>query len=350
MSAVSACSWSAGGLRGPVRRPVRLAQRGGSGSTWRPLAPWERNKTLTALAGGEPVAGAQQPAVQRPQFCCPSRGGSGAVTDRRWSCCGPSRRPCRTAGSADDRRFGDRKDGTRPRTRAGSGRAVRQTDNGVVTVTTVWPDERVNYPWTWCGTPRRGTSRRGRTTGCSGTSCRRRRSRGPGAGGGFVSGRSSRKAPRRPGREFGAELAEAGLPVRVGATAVSRDLGARRGRAHPRGGGPGAVLGRGWVTGDWTRSGAPSATGMPETGRPPTPSWADGDRTASGAGRGHRRPVRPAGQGHLEPCHEPAPARWSAREGQPVPGADGLAEIVRLYGIRHWIEQSPSRSRTSGLG
>ncbi|WP_232839999.1 transposase [Nocardia aurea] len=32
------------------------------------LAPRDRNKTLAALAGVEPVAGAQQPAVQRLQF------------------------------------------------------------------------------------------------------------------------------------------------------------------------------------------------------------------------------------------------------------------------------------------
>src|SRR5947199_9278140 len=32
------------------------------------LAPRERNKTLTALAGAEPVTGAQHPAVQRLQF------------------------------------------------------------------------------------------------------------------------------------------------------------------------------------------------------------------------------------------------------------------------------------------
>ena len=32
------------------------------------LAPRDRNKTLTALAGAEPVAGAQLPAVQRLQF------------------------------------------------------------------------------------------------------------------------------------------------------------------------------------------------------------------------------------------------------------------------------------------
>jgi hypothetical protein len=29
------------------------------------LLPWDRNKTLTALAGAEPVVGAQGPAVQR---------------------------------------------------------------------------------------------------------------------------------------------------------------------------------------------------------------------------------------------------------------------------------------------
>src|SRR5438445_10799120 len=32
------------------------------------LAPRDRNKTLTALAGAEPAAGAQHPAVQRLQF------------------------------------------------------------------------------------------------------------------------------------------------------------------------------------------------------------------------------------------------------------------------------------------
>ena len=32
------------------------------------LAPRERNKTLTALAGAEPVTGSKLPAVQRLQF------------------------------------------------------------------------------------------------------------------------------------------------------------------------------------------------------------------------------------------------------------------------------------------
>src|SRR5206468_1357887 len=43
------------------------------------LAPRDRNKTLTALAGAEPVTGAQHPAVQRLQFfLSESRWGPGA--------------------------------------------------------------------------------------------------------------------------------------------------------------------------------------------------------------------------------------------------------------------------------
>ena len=38
---------------------------GDSGVPGRRLAPRDRNKTLTALAGAEPVTGAQHPAVQR---------------------------------------------------------------------------------------------------------------------------------------------------------------------------------------------------------------------------------------------------------------------------------------------
>src|SRR5260370_17102059 len=48
------------------------------------LAPRDRNKTLTALAGAEPVAGAQHPAVQRLQFfLSESRWDPDAVNARR---------------------------------------------------------------------------------------------------------------------------------------------------------------------------------------------------------------------------------------------------------------------------
>ena len=52
------------------------------------LAPRDRNKTLTALAGAEPVAGAQHPAVQRLQFfLSESRWDPGQVMTAGWSCC-----------------------------------------------------------------------------------------------------------------------------------------------------------------------------------------------------------------------------------------------------------------------
>ena len=61
------------------------------------LAPRDRNKTLTALAGAEPVTGAQHPAVQRLQFfLSESRWDADQVNSRRWSCCWPIRRPRRT--------------------------------------------------------------------------------------------------------------------------------------------------------------------------------------------------------------------------------------------------------------
>src|ERR1700748_1021922 len=48
------------------------------------LAPRDRNKTLTALAGAEPVTGAQHPAVQRLQFfLSESRWDADQVNSRR---------------------------------------------------------------------------------------------------------------------------------------------------------------------------------------------------------------------------------------------------------------------------
>jgi hypothetical protein len=60
------------------------------------LAPRDRNKTLTALAGAEPVAGAQQPTVQRLQFFLPeSRWDPERSMPAGWNCCWRTRRPPR---------------------------------------------------------------------------------------------------------------------------------------------------------------------------------------------------------------------------------------------------------------
>src|ERR1700736_5007793 len=113
------------------------------------LAPRDRNKTLTALAGAEPVAGAGHRSVQRLQsFLSESRWDHEQVNARRLELlrAGPATAP--HGGGVlviDD--SGDRKDGTKT-AHVGHQWLGRygKTDNGVVTVTTAWADERLYYP------------------------------------------------------------------------------------------------------------------------------------------------------------------------------------------------------------
>src|SRR5213083_319797 len=128
----------------------RLAQRRGFREYLAGLlAPRDRNKTLTALAGAEPVTGSKLPAVQRLQFFLsesvwdPEAGNARRLELLRAD---PATAP--HGGGVlviDD--SGDRKDGTAT---AHVGRQYLgrygKTDNGVVTVTTVWADERLYYP------------------------------------------------------------------------------------------------------------------------------------------------------------------------------------------------------------
>jgi hypothetical protein len=113
------------------------------------LAPRERNKTLTALAGAEPVTGSKLPAVQRLQFfLSESVWDPGAVNSRRLELllADPATAPHGGGVLAIDD-SGDRKDGTET---AFTGRQwlgrYGKTDNGIVTVTTLWADERLYYP------------------------------------------------------------------------------------------------------------------------------------------------------------------------------------------------------------
>src|ERR1700755_964471 len=79
------------------------------------LAPRERNKTLTALAGAEPAAGAQHPAVQRlPVFLSEARWDAERVNARRLELlrADPATAP-HEAGVLVVDDSGDRKDGTK---------------------------------------------------------------------------------------------------------------------------------------------------------------------------------------------------------------------------------------------
>jgi SRSO17 transposase len=127
-----------------------LAQRRGFREYLRGLLlPRDRNKTLTGLAGAEPITGAQHREVQRLQwFLTESAWDHEVVNERR------VRRLCEEPTTAphdggalviDD--TGDRKDGTATahvaRQYLGS---VGKIDNGIVAVTSLWADERCYWP------------------------------------------------------------------------------------------------------------------------------------------------------------------------------------------------------------
>jgi hypothetical protein len=113
------------------------------------LLPRDRNKTLTALVGTEPVVGAQAAPVQRLQwFLSESAWDVAAVNAQRLAVLlgTPATQPhAQGVLVLDD--TGDRKAGTKTdhvaRQYLGS---VGKIDNGIVAVTTVWADERVYYP------------------------------------------------------------------------------------------------------------------------------------------------------------------------------------------------------------
>ena len=107
------------------------------------LLPRDRNKTLTGLAGAEPITGAQHREVQRLQwFLSESAWDYQQVNDQRVRLLreDPATAPHdRGALVIDD--TGDRKDGTATahvaRQYLGS---VGKIDNGIVAVTSLWAD------------------------------------------------------------------------------------------------------------------------------------------------------------------------------------------------------------------
>jgi SRSO17 transposase len=113
------------------------------------LLPTERNKSLTALANTEPIVGAQHPQAQRLQwFLSESTWEPDMVNRRRLELLVEG---CETAPNGDGvlaiDETGDRKWGTKT---AHVGRqylgSIGKVDNGVVSVSSLWADERMYYP------------------------------------------------------------------------------------------------------------------------------------------------------------------------------------------------------------
>jgi hypothetical protein len=308
------------------------------------LAPRERNKTLTALAGAEPVAGAQHAAVQRLQFfLSESRWDPDRVNDRRLEllAADPATAP-HEAGVLVVDDSGDRKDGVKT---AHVGRQwlgrYGKTDNGVVTVTTVWADERIYYPVHAVPyTPARHFAQgkndpafRTKLAIGAGLAIRARE-----AGFGFRAVVADSAYGDQDG--FRAELAEAGLPF-VMARRPHRGTWARVADAHTP---VDAARALAWSgpedPGDWHPVTRTFRDGHAET-------WWAADATLGGWGPdGVRRLVVAT----ADPGTLPDKATWYLVTNLPRPGgprepdslhpAATLAEITRIYGIRNWIEQS----------
>jgi hypothetical protein len=307
------------------------------------LAPRERNKTLTALAGAEPVAGAQHPAVQRLQFfLSESRWDADQVNTRRLELLLADPATAPHGGGVlviDD--SGDRKDG-RKTAHVGHQWLGRygKTDNGVVTVTTVWADERVYYPVHAVPyTPARYFPK-----GKNDPAFRTKLAIGAGLAvrardAGFTFRAVAADSAYGDQDGFRAELSEAGLPF-VMALKPRRGTWAYGDDAHTpvdaarelRWGGPDDP-------GDWTAVTRTFRDGHAETW------WAADARLGWwGPDEARRLVVATADPGTLPPK-----ATWYLVTNLPRPGgprepdspqpAAGLAEITRIYGIRHWIEQ-----------
>src|SRR5215471_18227749 len=322
----------------------RLAQRRGFREYLAGLlAPRDRNKTLTALAGAEPAAGAQHPAVQRLQFfLTESRWDPGRVNARRLELLlsGPATAP--HGGGVlvmDD--SGDRKDGVKT-AHAGHQWLGRygKTGNGVVAVTTVWADERLYYPVHAVPyTPARHFAKEKgdpgfRTKLAIGADLAVRARTA-----GFVFRAVAADSAYGDQDGFRGELAEAGLPFvmalkpRHGTWAYGADA---------------------YTPADAARVLAWHGPEDPGDWQPVTRTFRDGHTQtwqAAGATLGWWGPdgftrlvVATADPGTL-----PDKATWYLATNLPRPGgpreadsphpAASLAEIARIYGIRHWTEQ-----------
>lgn len=308
------------------------------------LAPRDRNKTLTALAGAEPVLGAQHPAVQRLQFfLSEARWDHEQVNDRRLELLRTDPVTAPHAGGVlaiDD--SGDRKDGTKT-AHVGHQWLGRygKTDNGVVTVTTLWSDGQVYYPlhadpYTPAKHFDKGKNDPGfRTKLQIGAELARR---AEAAGFPFRAVAADSAYGDQDG--FRGELREAGLPFvmalkpRHGTWAYGPDahtpVDAARALAWDGPDDPG----------DWQPVERTFHDGHTET-------WYAADaRLGAWGPDGHTRIVVAT----KDPASLPEKATWYLATNLPRPGSPreaesehppaDLTEITRIYGIRHWIEQA----------
>ena len=296
------------------------------------LLPAERTKTLTALAHPESVGGAQAPSAQRlPWFLSESLWDAAAVTARRLAMlrADPATAP-HAGGVLIVDESGDRKDGEKT---AHVGRQYLgnrgKSDNGVVSVGSLWADESVYYPLAvepytperWFAGGKTEPAFRTKPQIALELVAHALAAQWPlravvadglyGEHHGFTHGLEQCEVPyvvaRKPSHAWWAPVAASGAVWEVAAAS-------------------------GWVSaeqpGDWV---------------PVERTFRDGHTQTWWALEGRVGPYGPDRSRRLviatpDPATLPEAATWYLATTLPRAEAD-LAEIVRLSGLRHWVEQ-----------
>jgi SRSO17 transposase len=325
---------------------ARLAQRRGLRAYLQGLLlPRDRNKTMTALVGAEPIVGAQHAAVQGLQwFVSESTWDHQAVNQRRVELlvADPATAPHDQGVLVLDD-TGDRKAGRHiahvARQYLGS---VGKTDNGIVAVTSLWADERVYWPVDVV--PYTPSSRlpKGRTDPAFQTK--------PQLAAELV------QAARQAGIGFRAVVADCfygdntGFTEALGRASVAYVLAVkpRKGvwapadELHtPQEAARQLAWGGPQEPGDWTRVTRRFRDGHTET-------WWAADASLPAAGWGPSRRIRLV-VATTDPATLPKLTTWylitnlphpERRRARPAFAPADLAEVVRLYSLRNWVEQS----------
>jgi hypothetical protein len=309
------------------------------------LLPRDRNKTLTALAGTEPVVGAQHAAVQGLQwFLSESTWDHDQVNQHRLKLLldDPATAPHDQGVLVIDD-SGDRKAGTRTahvaRQYLGS---VGKTDNGIVAVTSLWADERVSWPAHVTPYTPAGRLPKGK--------------RDPGFRTKPQQAAELVQAARTAGIGFRAVVADCfygdneGFCAALGAAKVAYVLAVkpRKGAWAPADAThtpQEAARQLAWTSpaepGDWTPVTRRFRDGHTQT-------WWAADAALPAAGWGPDRRIRLV-VATTDPATLPKLTTWYLVTNLPHPNrhrraraafapAD-LAELVRLYGLRNWVEQ-----------
>jgi hypothetical protein len=324
---------------------ARLAQRRGLRAYLQGLLlPRDRNKTMTALAGAEPIVGAQHKTVQGLQwFLTESSWDHERVNQRRVQLLleDPATAPHEQGALVLDD-TGDRKAGrhTAHVARQWLG-SLGKTDNGIVAVSSLWADERVYWPVH--AVPYTPASRlaKGKRDPAFRTK--------PQLAAELVSAARQAQIPFRAvvadcfygdNTGFTEALGRVGVAY-VLAVKPRKGMWAPADEVHtPREAAAELAWGGPQQPGDWTKVTRRFRDGHVET-------WWAADVRLPAAGWGPNRRLRLV-VATTDPARLPKLTTWylvtnlphpTRRRARPAFAPADLAEVVRLYGLRNWVEQ-----------